>query len=266
VISWGGTCHADGLGDRRFFLCGARERSRRCGGAGVMRRLGIILACAVGLIVLVAGGAVAWVKFVAYPDYSYRYRLTLAVEIDGKVHTGSSVIEVIWNGGIPFGDVGPYYPSIRGQAALVDLGPHGAVVAALVNGESYGPAADGALNAIWLASFAFGNKSTNKELPQLTHLTGKRHLTANNMPRLIWFSDISDPKTAKRLLVSQIPELFGRSARLVDATVEITRDTIVIDIDKKLPWYKKFADGQKAKGILSMPNEFHLSYPMFIGG
>ncbi len=228
-----------------------------------MRNVGKILLFGVLTIALLIGGAVVWWQ-VTYPSYSYRYRLTLAIEVDGKVHTGSSVIEVTWHGGPEFGDVGPYHPSIRGQAALVDLGSRGAVVAALVNGESYGPAADGALSAIWLASFAFGNKSTNKELPQLKHLTGKRHLSTDNMPRLIWFSDIADPKTAKKLQVSEIPELFGPSARLVDATVEIARDPIVIDIDKKLPWYKSMK-GAPHHGVLYSSNGFAIADTMFIG-
>src|SRR5947209_1600668 len=133
----------------------------------LMRTLSAIMLC---LLVVVGGGVALWTS--AYPTYSYRYRLTLAIEVDGKVHTGSSVIEIIWSGGPTIGDVGPYHPSIRGQAALVDIAPHGVLIAALINGESYGPAADGALSAIWLAARAFGNDSTNDELPKLPLLTG----------------------------------------------------------------------------------------------
>jgi hypothetical protein len=223
-----------------------------------MRTFGIVAL----VIVLLIGGGVVWWK-ITYPSYSYRYRLTFAIEVDGKIHTGSSVIEITWHGGPELGDVGPYYPSIRGQAVLVDLGARGAVVAALVNGESYGPAADGALSAIWLASYAFGNKSTNKELPQLTQLAGNRHLSTDNMPRLIYFSDIANPKTAERILVSEIPKVLGQNARLVDATVEITRDPIVIDIDKKLPWYNSLRG--PPNNVMYLPNGFALGWTMFVG-
>lgn len=147
-----------------------------------MRVFGVIVGC-VALLVI---GIIVWWQF-TYPTYRYRYRLTLAIEVDGRVHTGASVIEIIWSGGPEIGDVGRYHPSIRGQAVLVDLGSHGAVVAALTNGESYGPAQDGALGALWIAAYAFGNKSTNEELPQLENLTGRRRLSPENMPRLIWF-------------------------------------------------------------------------------
>ena len=64
-----------------------------------------------------------------YPDHSYRYRLTVNFEVDGQIHSGSSVIEVTWHGHPVIGDGGPFGPSIKGQAALVDLAGHGVVVA-----------------------------------------------------------------------------------------------------------------------------------------
>ena len=204
--------------------------------------------------------------------FSYRYRLTLAIEVDGKIHTGSSVIEIAWHGGPEIGDVGPYHPTIRGQATLVDLGDKRAVVAPLINGESYGAASDGALGALWIVPRAFGTNSALEQLPSLPRLTGRRQLSANNMLRLIWFDDVSDPKTAKKIQTSEIPGrlvdpkgTLSPNTRLVDAYVEITRDPIVIDIEKKLPWYSDLAARQKSTGILGRPFEFQLSYPMFVG-
>jgi hypothetical protein len=73
-----------------------------------LRTFGIIV---VGLMLLIGSGVVWWK--ISYPTYSYRYRLTLSVEAGGKVHTGSSVIEIVWHGGPEIGDVGPYHPTIR---------------------------------------------------------------------------------------------------------------------------------------------------------
>ena len=232
-----------------------------------MRPLRII---ALGVALLI-GGAVAWWQ-IKYPTYSYRYRLSLAIEADGKVHTGSSVIEIIWSGGPEIGDVGPYHPTIRGQATLVNLGNNSAIVAPLLNGESYGPAPDGALSALWIVPRAFGTNSALEQLPDLPRLTGRRQLSANNMPRLIWFADVADPKTARKVLATEIPGALvdpngvaKPKARLIDAYVEITRDPIVVDIDKKLAWYNNMAARQKSTGVLGRPFEFQLSYPMFVG-
>jgi hypothetical protein len=48
------------------------------------------------------------------------------------------------------------------------------------------------------------------------------------------------------------------------AYVEITRDPIVIDIDKKLLWYKALRAPPNS-GVMYLPNGVALGYTMFIG-
>jgi hypothetical protein len=45
-------------------------------------------------ILIVIVGAAALVVKSNFPTYTYRYRLQLSLAVDGKIHTGSSVIEV----------------------------------------------------------------------------------------------------------------------------------------------------------------------------
>ena len=120
------------------------------------------------------------------------------------------------------------------------------------------------VNALFLAARAFGNESTNKVLPELVRLRGRRDLTADNMPALIWFSDITDAKTARRIKSSEIKSILGPSAKIA-GNVEITGDPIVIDIDRKLPWYADLAKRQKAHGVSARPGEFVLVHTTFIG-
>jgi hypothetical protein len=223
-----------------------------------MKALGAIAAALVGL----------YVAFnIAYPTYTYRYRLTITVEIDGKIHTGSSVIEVSFRGQPYLPGVGSFIPHIRGQAVFIDLGRFGTAIAVLIapsfeqGGTVRWPEG---VSALWLATRAFGIKATNDELPQLPHLAGRRDLTPDNMPRLIWFSHLDDPKTARRFKVENIPTLFGPSARLAAAYVEITNDPIVIDIDKKLPWYETLTR-PLGQGLIEIEYGFALSKGMFIG-
>jgi hypothetical protein len=51
-----------------------------------MRKVAIIV------LILIAI-SVVWYR-ISFPVVSYRYRLSVAVEADGQVHTGSSVIEM----------------------------------------------------------------------------------------------------------------------------------------------------------------------------
>src|ERR1700694_3251808 len=161
-----------------------------------------------GLALLIAGFFI-WVN-IAYPNYSYRYRLTITLELDGQVHTGSSVIEIEWAGGPPFADVGPYHPRVRGEATLVDLGARGVVVAAL----GVGMPPIGATSAIFLAAQAFGNRSTLQELAALPKVKGGRDLAPTTMPGLIWFPRPDDPMSAQKFTIEELSDLFGPSARL----------------------------------------------------
>jgi hypothetical protein len=226
-----------------------------------MRIVGIIGFC----VLLVIGGVIVWWQ-VTYPSYSYRYRLTLTIQVDNEVHTGSSVIEIVWSGGPPIGDVGTYHPSIRGQAALVDLGKHGAVVASLIAPSYAGRKKvewPEGVNAIFLVPYAFGIAGGNEVLPQLQRLTGRRDLAVDNMPRLIWFSDLSDPKTARKISPGEISKVIGANAQMVGATVEITSDPIVIDINKKLPWYKALRG--PPNNVIYLPDALALGWTMFVG-
>jgi hypothetical protein len=110
------------------------------------------------LVVLVLGIGVLVVGYwYKYPNYACRYRLTVNIEVDGKLHSGSSVIEVTWHGGPEIGDVGPYSPTMRGQAALVDLEDRGVVVATLTPNWEPRNSATG-WGALWLVPRAFGDE------------------------------------------------------------------------------------------------------------
>ena len=81
-----------------------------------MRTFGIIVLC----VVLVIGGGVAWCKL-AYPTYTYRYRMTVEVMVDGAIRSGSSVIEVQIHTQPNLLANPTIVPKVRGEAVLVDL-------------------------------------------------------------------------------------------------------------------------------------------------
>lgn len=215
------------------------------------------------VVLLVLFATAATYKFF-YPTYSYRYRLTVNIEADGVIHSGSGVIEVVWYAHF-LPSLVSFSPELGGQAALVDLDNRGVVVATLFNGEDYGPAKDGALGAIWLAALAFGNNSTLEELPALEKLRGKRDLAPDELPRFLWFSNPRDPMTARKILVQDFPTLLGPSARFTGASVEITNDPLVINIRDKLPWLKSLEQMPPSRNIIYLPNNFPIRRDLFIG-
>src|SRR5262245_15359592 len=74
----------------------------------LMRKGGLIVAGATVMI----GAAVALGQ-VAFPTYTYRYRLTLDFDIDGKHHSGSSVIEISWRGHRQLPNGASFTPVVR---------------------------------------------------------------------------------------------------------------------------------------------------------
>lgn len=212
--------------------------------------------------VVVASYAVYKLNF---PTYSHRYRLEMSLAIEGKVHTGSSVIEVNWSCGPKLAGLAQCASGVGGQATVIDLGSRGVVVATLYTGETVYPVPDGAVDVTWLCANAFGNRSTTEDLPKLPLLKGRRGLTPKNLPRLAWFSNPADPQTARKVTIENVASILDPTAQFTEAWVEITRDPIVVDIAKKLPWYPALVEAQKGKGIHSEPGKFQLIYKMFVG-
>jgi hypothetical protein len=201
-----------------------------------------------------------------FPSYSYRYRLQLSLTVNDKTYRGSSVIQVNWECGPPISGLGRCAHYIGGQAPLIDLGAMGVVVATLRDGHNISPIPDGAVDTVWLCAKAFGNRSSYEEKPSLSRLTGRRDLAPDNLPRMVWFKNPEDMTSARIITQSNMASVIHPSARLTEASVEITSDPIVVDIPKRLPWLaelKRQRDAQR--GIITYPGRFQLIYNMFVG-
>jgi len=205
---------------------------------------------------------VAVYKF-SYPTYSYRYRLTVNIEADGKVHTGSSVIGVSWSAF--FLPTRHFNPELSGEATLIDLGERGIVVATLVADDWGWHNTNAGWGALWLVPRAFGVSDADEALPKLAKLRGKRELAFDNLPRFLWFSNPGDPTTAKTVLVDNIASWLGPSARFAGAFVEITSDPFVIDIRRKLPWIRSLENKPAGEDRIYLPNQLSIGRYMFIG-
>jgi hypothetical protein len=205
--------------------------------------LGALAAIAVA-IVLYFVGSLIWLD-TSYPAYTYRYRLSISPEIDGQVRTASSVIEVTAEES-PFGGGGV---TLRGQAPYLDLGERGALIFSL--GADY----DGSGRAAaWIGAKAFGNDSSIPNIRKLPTLTGRRDLPPDSIPLAIWFPKPGDLTLRRALLQHEFEAAFGSGARIASASVEITRDPIVFDIDRTLPWLTPLT--KKPKGsILTTPED-----------
>lgn len=210
-----------------------------------MRAFLRFLAAIAVAIALYFVGSLVWLD-TSYPGYTYRYRLSISPEIGGQVRTASSVIEVTAEES-PFGGGGA---RLRGQAPYLDLGERGVLIFSL--GNDYG-GSDRA--ALWIGAKAFGNDSSIPNIKKLPALTGRRELPSESIPLAIWFPKTGDLTQRRALFPQDFEAAFGPGARIASASVEITREPVVLDIDKKLPWLAPLTAKPKGGGVLSTPEQ-----------
>lgn len=68
-------------------------------------------------------------------------------------------------------------------------------------------------------------------------------LTKSDYPLLVAFTDISDPKSVKKLNPDDLEEFFGPGTSLVSITLSITRERVTNGkVDKVLPWLNEYYD------------------------
>ena len=204
----------------------------------------------------------------AFPTFALRDRLTINVEVDGQIRTGSSVIEARWSmwpqglsglfgGG--YGNCRPY-----GNVPLVDLGPHGVLLAS--HGPTQQTPADRAVSTCFLAIRAFspgplplnGYAFTRWSLVKLSFLSARTQLTPNNLPQFIWLPDRNDPGSAMPVLASSFPLVIGPNVRLQSAWLETTNEPLSADLVKKLPWLGPLHAEQTKQIQLVPPDRFFL--------
>lgn len=194
------------------------------------------------------------------PIYTYRYRLTLAVEADGQVHTGSSVVEVSeWRTSEWSLEPRLVKTRVIGEATLVDLG-RGRVLIALLEGipagtprserggrEWIGRSPTGLLVGLFGLNYQW-TEARNDGLAELSRQRAVRHLGANQLPILVTFRNINDPKTLVVVDPNELPTTFGPGVQFKSATIEVTDAPIGTGIEETLPWLRTisgYLDGER---------------------
>lgn len=190
-----------------------------------------------------------------------RYRLTINVEVDGKLVSGSGVIQVKQSDtrGL-FGSMGGFGNEVSGKAVVVDLGPHGTLFALLRGpkagyGDLGGPA--------WMLLHAFADllKSETDPLPRVRLLREQRPrrvLKVDEIPMLVEFRDLDDPKSVEQIDPRNLAATFGSGVVLRDAVIEVTEDPLTTGIEVKLPWLTTMRtqlDGDKYHSRNTLANE-----------
>jgi hypothetical protein len=185
-----------------------------------------------------------------YPSISYRVRLSVVVDHEGKTSVGSSVIQIgeltfatfggILDGGVEF--------SSQGEAVFVDLGNSNNLVALL---GLMGMAHDDIVRIAQETFFPYNFRSRpeNRNLAsahkKLASEFGKpMKLDVAEMPTLARFRNLNDPKTIESVDPAHMEATYGPDFHLREVTIELTNDPVTSGlIEKRLPWlHRKIGD------------------------
>jgi hypothetical protein len=189
-------------------------------------------------VIATAGAVVAIIGFFllwdwVFPSDALRCRLTIDVEADGRIHTGSGVIEV------SFARQGTMAmkPSIKGEAIAVDLGARGLFFVLLVASSRGSAVPD--VPAMVVKEFKLAPSVGSlkvEDLRRLAKTSTRVELPLASLPMLVRFRSRDDPTSVEQVDPSNLEKHFGPGVRLVRARIETTRDPITTGIEKRLTW------------------------------
>jgi hypothetical protein len=194
-----------------------------------------------------------------------RYRITINLDVNGETKSGSGVIQTLFYGGGGVNQPNKYYTQTQGVAAVVDLGRHGWLVAAMRGENTDDEArrrrkesgltckqpkqAEGLLDAFKLDA---------AEVVKLR--AGKRELLEGNLPSFVWFPRDNSYTAALQLCPAEFSPMIGADVSLTSATIEIVPDaplTTVLDIDA--PWLTEMR-AQKMGGTTGIFKPGRMAY------
>ncbi len=187
-----------------------------------------------GIIALILLGIYGFWKM-SYPSGTFRYRLTLVVDDNGKQVIASSVRQVTVRDGPRLTPESNPTTTLHGEAVVVDLGEKGVFFALLRSKDSV----DYGYNIVYDAFPNLGG-TTPKGIRAYSNLKAKKELSFDKIPMLVRFRNINDPKTVELVDPNDLEKTFGKGVKLVSATLEMTDENVTTGVEKWLPWIGEY--------------------------
>lgn len=203
-----------------------------------------ILTIAVAICAIVLGAA--WALQQRFTPNTFYYRLTIDLEVDGKLVSGSSVylVSVLHQPNI--GMAGGWTTAAFGEAVAIDMGYRG-VLFALLKGKD---ACSDAGQIVYCnlpppnvpkGSTAGAALPANIERYQKQIL--KAELVAEQLPMLVRFRDLSDPTSIEQVDPTNLAKSFGPGVKFSISTLQTTTEPPTKKIKEYLPWLKNLKGG-----------------------
>lgn len=185
----------------------------------------------------------------AYPTYRWHQKMTVEVEVGGKLYSGSSVIAIsVTRQPRLLPAIGSKFET-RGEAVVVEL-PDNKFLFALLKG--IGPIYTGRVFRDRINMRATKDRWASK----ISGLRETRDILPKHYPQFVTFTNINDPASVLKVDPANLAGSFGESVRLKRITLEITNELVTKGrVEKVLGWlggyYDKMFDGRKYETIRS---------------
>ncbi len=210
-------------------------------GEGMKRGLTMFKSILVIGLVLVLG-TLAYCQDIFFP-YTWHQKMTVEVEVDGQVYTGSSVVRVSWRKNDPIGAAnGPTWISgTRGEAPFVEIPGYGVLFTLLSFFDNTAYAADIATRVM---SGRMGWTRGKEEFAAVQDAEGQMlTVTEAHYPLLVTFTDVNDPKSVKKMAPDNLAATFGPGVSLKRITLEITDEPVTVGkIESVLGWWNNLTE------------------------
>jgi len=186
---------------------------------------------------------------------SYRYKLTLAVNTPDGIKRGSSVAEAMFYQ-VSFPERGTMH-QLRGEALYLDLGPGERPLIALLTrqlpkgGAGRHWTRDAGPETRWMSRVYDQTPSQDfmEDVPRIARMLGPRQITPADLPDLVTFADVNDPKSVIEVDPNDLKATLGPNITWHEITLESTDEAITKGIKTKLPWipahYDRMLDGDR---------------------
>lgn len=200
-----------------------------------MKRFWIIAA----LLVVFAVGF----YWLAYPWASLRYEITVEVEADGEVYSGTGVHEVTLGLQPQILTESAARSSFKGEAVAVDIGDRGTLFLLLTGtrgrpNEAFSPDFGYHVDPEQLVNAVFEVRASSAEAVRaLPYRAIDDDIPFNRLPMMVRFDDITDPTTVALVNPYDLAASFGEGVALRRVHVQTTRARVTEGIEERLPWF-----------------------------
>ncbi len=184
----------------------------------------------IGFLAWFLVAAIAVWFLVVWDRASLHYKLTYEVDVRGEVRTGSGVVEIRTEDTSRLPILGRGFGAFAtGEAVVIDLGDGRYLFSLLDKAAAlpFGPFID----------YFRGDNTGVDVVRALKSEKPSAELAADQLPLLVAFSDLDDPKSVRKVDPKNLAAIFGPGVRLRNVTLEITEEPVTRGaVESVLEW------------------------------